>query len=311
MNTVPTCECGVIMSSRSGRCPSCGVLWGETPEVAPERARARRPAEPRRSVGPASSRQEPIARLAGSAPAASTTARGAKVPIILGLLAGLAAGGLALALLTRRGDAPEEPVAAAPPATAEAGSAAPGAATGPLAEASAPALAASSLHPDPGALGLRSLSNFSPFDVLAPATTRARAWNPDAALVEMRITGAIHGRLDASKGSSIEVAYGKSRAGVAGGAVGRERLFVVVDSDGSRVREGQSDGAAASAAEPGCPLTAAWGAIVASGVRKDAVGTLRYFYFREESRAVWEFQVPGEPALTRRLDGESCVILTR
>jgi hypothetical protein len=289
---VPTCECGTIISSSGGRCPTCGTPWPEASPVSRSGSRSR--------TSQASSDAPVRASVPGergpatSFPATASPGRPAssKTPLITGLAVGLVAAGAAVFWLSQD-DAVEDVVepsalSVAPPPSVAAGT------------------------PDPGILGLADLAEIAPLDVLPKARTRARVWDANAVLVSIRAQGVTRGLLDGTRGGSIHLEFGvpKKRGALGSGEpVGRRRFVVSVDKNGSRVTERSTSGRAVSVGDPDCPLPSAWHKMAKSGVPKSEIVSFTYSARRGDDRTVWLAKVPRKPKLTRTLDGRECTIL--
>ncbi len=297
---VPTCECGTIISSYGGRCPTCGTLWPEAPRrsAPPSQGSAENPHRGSQSSTTDTVRASsaPGQLRAASIPATASDGarRRSKTPVVAGLVAGLLIAGATVYWMNQKDAvAPEAEHAAAAVAVTV-----PRETTG---------------TPDPGVLALSDLAEIAPLNVLPKARRRAETWNANAVLISIRAKGVTRGLLDAVRGGSLRLEFGIPRDKGAlgtGKPVGGKRLVVSVDQDGSRVTERSAGGRAVSVGDPDCPLPSAWHKMSKSGVPKTETVSFTYAARRGDQRAVWTAKVSGKPELTRTLDGRECTILT-
>ncbi len=176
----------------------------------------------------------------------------------------------------------------------------------------APTTAPSSAHPDPGGL-VPDLSDMKLDPLLQGAEKKALAWHRDAQLVAIQVGPVVEGRLDATKGTRVEILHGEPTPGRLGpgSPVGTKQLTVLVTHEGSKVEELQGEAGAKAIAEPTCVLEEAWRRVVASGVPSSSELSLRYSHSPKHDRAVWVASVAADDKLTRTLDGRTCTILLR
>jgi len=268
-------QCGIVLAVAGGRCPQCGAEQAPAPPPGTSLAPTPHGAMPVRPRGEPPLRKKPPNKA---------------LPWVV-LSVGLAAIGLAGALLSPKKESPTA-IAAPPPTAAPAG--------------------ASARPVDPNDLGIPNPSAVDPTDLLARARARAVLWNRDAILASMRVSGLASGKVDVPHGGSIEYWFGKptGEGFGAGARVNGKHLHIGVSDAGTTVEETGAGGGRA-ALDPNCPLEEAARKAQASGISASTPLAVSYDFSEKHKKPVFRIASVGDEAHGRTLDGITCAILVR
>ncbi len=274
MNPTQTCECGTLISSHQGRCPTCGADWGALAPLRP------------------SSQPAPPPQLAPNVAARRARER-SRLPIVVAVVAAVVLVSVAVTLWAALRRSDEAPPEAAPSATV--------------------APVASTAPDDSGPMALASLSAVAPDGFVGRATKLALAWSPEAQLVAIDATGLRAGVVDARNGGTVRVSFGKPAGSKLGpGAwMGAEQFAVSVTKQGSVAQKEQAQRAVAVGAAPMCTAAQAHKAAIASGVPAKLAVDMSFRFSRQHGKAVWTVSVRQKPKLSRTLDARSCAVIVR
>jgi hypothetical protein len=164
----------------------------------------------------------------------------------------------------------------------------------------------------PNELGIRDFAVVDPIEALGRARARAISWHPDAVLISVRADPVVGGGVDLTAGGVIEYRFGRPAGeGFGAGAhVSPQRFTISLTKDGEKVAE-SNGGPARAAIDPNCPFEDALRKVRASGVASDLPLSVNYEFSDKHTRTIFRVGTPGNDALSRALDGQSCAILVR
>jgi hypothetical protein len=181
----------------------------------------------------------------------------------------------------------------------------------PKSEAAEPA-AGPSVSALPNELGIRDFASVDPIAALGGARARAIAWHPDAILVSIHAAPVGESGVDLSTGGLVEYVFGRpSGEGFGAGArASNKRFTITLSKAGESVAESTSAPGRA-AIDPNCPFDEALKKVRASGVPRTTPLVIAYEFSEKHDRTIFRVTSPGDEAVSRALDGQTCAILVR
>jgi hypothetical protein len=154
-----------------------------------------------------------------------------------------------------------------------------------------------------------------PTDMLPAMRRRLVTWSSDPQLLEITISHSQKGVVDlSSKGTQVTYRYapGPQTPKPPRGADSKNAGMIVTLRENAPAPEQAPIGPNEKVVpEPTCVWSAAWRAAVKAGVPNDVPVDGRYASLGRSGEPLWQVSVPGQPSLTRDIDGMTCSIKAR
>jgi hypothetical protein len=181
----------------------------------------------------------------------------------------------------------------------------------PRAEAAEPPADPSASAP-PNELGVRDFASVDPVVALGKARARAIAWHPDAILVSVHAAPVGESGVDLSAGGAIEYVFGRPTGeGFGAGARASNKRFTIKLSKAGESMAESTAAPGRAAIDPNCPFDDVLKKVRASGVPRTTPLVIDYEFSEKHDRTIFRVTSPGDEAVSRALDGQTCAILVR